>query len=164
METSGCLPCKEGEVTNYDGSGCVCDTGRYDTSAGLIACFENEVQSTEFALSRGVLAGAQNDLNRGIVCTTCPSCVDCDSLPGVPLRGEGWEPTFAATQAGMTPRSISTVPKTYFECPTAAACAAETLEPNGTRPVGAYCEFQTYASVLPGRPSWLFSSHVVGGS
>ena len=78
-----CTPC-QGHLTPNPAGGCKCEPGRYNILDGIITCHQRHyepdlfVNSEDYAVAKDMLlSSADATTVSELLCTPCPSCVDC---------------------------------------------------------------------------------------
>ena len=90
-----CVKCPVGQRPDDAGTACVCDTNHYNSSYGLIFCFDGDYHSDK--LQSDDYSTTRVQLDSGQVCLQCPACVQCNAgtaptlVPGFSLSPIGLE-------------------------------------------------------------------------
>eukprot|EP01043_Picozoa_sp_COSAG02_P047982 COSAG02_NODE_4659_length_5123_cov_6.685709_1_plen_1319_part_10 len=119
-DQSGCRPCPVSQVASPDQTQCVCQSGSYNSSYGLIFCFEQEyfderLQSEEYTTMRIEFEAGQQCLQCPVACVRCETDVPPTIMSGWSLSPEGhdiWGDSLNKRAAGrhgaegLRPRSM----------------------------------------------------------
>jgi hypothetical protein len=117
---------------------CVCEKGMFDLSEPGVRgafCFSREWASDPFETSEEY-AYLQDDKAKALQCSVCPSCMDCDSVPGMIMINAGWsaiDTSDSTISEGMATinRLKITADVVALRCPIEGACLGDKIE-NGT--------------------------------
>ena len=116
---------------------CVCEKGMFDISSSGVRgsfCFDRDFSSNPFE-ETDAYAHFQADKSKGLSCSTCPSCMDCDTHPGMIMITPGWKTINMGVDADLnisvTTRYQISAEVSALRCPNPAACLGDRVE-NGT--------------------------------
>eukprot|EP01043_Picozoa_sp_COSAG02_P039016 COSAG02_NODE_3050_length_7468_cov_9.831049_2_plen_1492_part_00 len=123
-----CTKCPIGQRPDSSGTACICDANYFNSSAGLIFCFDGDYHSDRLFSEAYTTMRAQHDL--GQECLQCPECVKCAAgaaprvLPGWSLSPKGLD----IWGGGLDSPALRLSPRSAFRC----AMNGEVCGANGT--------------------------------
>jgi hypothetical protein len=114
-----CEACPLTAVPSANGRTCVCPTGRYNRTDGVIMCFARDYVGDSLDLRDNFILREQ--LGQGEICLTCPPCVSCLNGSTTIKNGYGLSSATASPDLALS-RSTNGVARSVFLCEETAAC------------------------------------------
>jgi len=119
---------------------CVCEKGMFDISGLDVKgafCFDRDYVANPLDDMDGYDHYHADKVEKGLQCSTCPPCMDCDTTRGMVVLKPGWKTIDAADQSAdsfdidILDRLQLSADVNALKCPVEGACLGDVIE-NGT--------------------------------
>ena len=146
LQDGGCVECPFLTTVNrdpltVDEMPCVCQAGMFDISSTAVRgafCFELDFFEDPFS-ETSVFNHYRTDKDKGLLCSYCPECMDCNAHPGMITVIPGWKTVDTGPDAmTATTQNISVMSRlgltaevSALICPYPDSCLGDTVV-NGT--------------------------------
>eukprot|EP01043_Picozoa_sp_COSAG02_P022872 COSAG02_NODE_1203_length_13900_cov_11.040287_7_plen_880_part_00 len=118
---------------------CVCEKGMFDISTADVSgafCFERSFVANPLDDMDGYEHYRADKVEKGLQCSTCPDCIDCDTNRGMLVLKPGWktidlDDSTSSLESSMLDRLRISTDMVALRCPIEGACLGDVVE-NGT--------------------------------